>query len=275
MIKKYVEQLERKSNKEREIYIKEMLTQIEIPFKTQKVRGLSTRGENIIIDYPFGKNIPQAKKKVLLGAHHNKVMSPGANDNGSGVSVLLAFLERLQQEKPISVCIRAVFFALEDNDPFLLAGSRKYVREYGVEDLDRVYNIDTVGRGERLVLIPVTPQMSTESWIQPIIVAAKKYDLPAILKLKSGQVFVTDHMPFRWKGLKRVCTFMVFPQKDLEHYKYPYDIFAQWRYRFFKSSNVPLSVKHYHNKDDTSEFVEEETLQKVFDILWEVVVINT
>lgn len=67
---------------------------------------------------------------ILLGAHYDTVPgSPGANDNASGVAVLLALARRLPELKPERT-VRLVFFVNEEN-PFssgIQMGSRVYAQ---------------------------------------------------------------------------------------------------------------------------------------------------
>ena len=262
----YIKELEVLDNKEREKYVKKVLDSCEIPFYTQKVRGFFNVGENIIVDYP-SDSFNQKTKYILLGAHHNKFNSPGANDNGSGVSVLLAFLKKLHTEKPSNLNIRVVFFAKEDSDG-IMAGSRKYVQEYGINNIDYFYNVDMVGMGNTLLIVPVKESMITEYWVQQIFKSANRAGLSVqareSISLLPG---FSDDIPFRWKGLRHVCTLLVIPNED-EKFQYIFNRFSLYWYWMTGLGNIPKLTKHYHNKDDRSEFVEEKTLQKILETLW-------
>jgi Zn-dependent M28 family amino/carboxypeptidase len=65
-------------------------------------------------------------KLVLVGAHYDAVAgSPGADDNGTALAVLLELARALRQE-PARSTIRLVAFDLEENDR---AGSRAYAQD--------------------------------------------------------------------------------------------------------------------------------------------------
>ena len=262
----HIKKLEILNNQERGEYIKEVLDTYGVPFYVQKVRGFFRTGENIIVDYP-SEPFKKETKYILLGAHHNKFNSPGANDNASGVVVLISFLKKLQAERPSNLNIRVVFFAMEDSGG-IMAGSRKYVKEYGIDNIDYFYNVDTVGMGDILLLAPVKESTINEDWIQQIYKSGKKIGMPVeARKTLSFLPGFSDHIPFRWKGLHRVCTLLVIPNED-KNFKYVFNYLILLWYWMTGLGNPPKITKHYHNKYDRSEFIEEKTLQNVSEILW-------
>lgn len=78
--------------------------------------------------------------------------SPGADDNGSGVSLVLAMAERLKKDPPENA---QTFFAFWGAEELGLYGSSQFVRQYG-EQLDKettyIINADVVGVGEDLLI---------------------------------------------------------------------------------------------------------------------------
>jgi Zn-dependent M28 family amino/carboxypeptidase len=71
---------------------------------------------------------PGNKEIVVVGAHYDSApITPGANDNGSGVAVLLQLAERLK-EVPMERTVRFVFFVNEEPPYFMgdSMGSRVY-----------------------------------------------------------------------------------------------------------------------------------------------------
>ena len=88
----YIQELEKRNNKGKRAYLKETLLGRGVPFHIQKFKAWFWNGENIIVDYPFSslKEAPRGTKKIFLTAHYDTVLGmPGANDNASGVAVLL------------------------------------------------------------------------------------------------------------------------------------------------------------------------------------------
>jgi aminopeptidase N len=127
--------------------------------------GLSIR--NVIGIRPGKK--PQTRESVVVGAHYdhlglgNKIgrtqdrgkIHPGADDNASGVAVLLELGRVMNQAPPDD---RAVVFVAFDGEEEGKIGSASYVRNeqaYPVKDCFAMVNLDTVGRlgtGKLLVL---------------------------------------------------------------------------------------------------------------------------
>lgn len=91
----------------------------------------------------------QPDRVIVVGAHYDSVVgSPGADDNASGVAVLLE-LARLHAETPFRKTVRFVAFTLEE-PPFFRSrhmGSRVYVRslkERG-EQVEAMLCLESVG----------------------------------------------------------------------------------------------------------------------------------
>ena len=118
-----------------------------------RIGPLQRKSSNIILELPgHGEGV------VILGAHYDTVRnSVGANDNASGVSVLLALAERLAQppwsSQMVSVfpfTLRFIAFGSEETG---LNGSGHYVRQLTDEELDAIrvmINFDSVGSGTYL-----------------------------------------------------------------------------------------------------------------------------
>lgn len=110
-----------------------------------RIRSTSAVGEtsNIIARRPGSQ-----PGRVLLCAHYDtKYDTPGAADNGSGVSVLLAAAERLSAETP-TYDLEVVAFT---NEEYLPVGSAVYLERLGdgvdaaMAELQAVINCDRVG----------------------------------------------------------------------------------------------------------------------------------
>lgn len=100
-----------------------------------------------IIAKKTGNKIPQ--EIVIIGAHYDSVVgSPGANDNGSGVSTLLE-LSRLCSRTDIDKSIKFIAFVNEE-PPFYLSGnmgSRVYAKDAKKrsEDIKTMISLETIG----------------------------------------------------------------------------------------------------------------------------------
>ena len=79
--------------------------------------------QNILVLPP----VPLASSSILVAAHYDTVpCSPGADDNGSGIAVLLACAKAFaEQDFPTS----AVFLAFNREEDYLI-GSQEFVTEY-------------------------------------------------------------------------------------------------------------------------------------------------
>ncbi len=95
---------------------------------------------NIVVDFGAG-----GPKPCFVTHYDSKPMSPGGNDNASGVAVLLALLETWPHDRSA----RFIFF---DGEEAGLQGSRAYVDDVVARDLlgeiSCVINPDSVGLGE-------------------------------------------------------------------------------------------------------------------------------
>lgn len=100
------------------------------------------------------------KRRIVIGAHYDNVpRSCGANDNASGVAILLKLLRQ-----PLSLDVRDslefIFFDLEEGQCF---GSRSYVNYSDVSEIALMINVDTCGYGDTVLV------SSSEHKIVPLL----------------------------------------------------------------------------------------------------------
>ena len=102
----YVKTLENKSNPMRGLQVQAILKSMGIEPKIQECRLLKIK--NIIVDFS-----PDSEgEKIIFSAHYDAVKgSPGANDNASGVAVLLGLCRELRNSQ---IPVRIVFFDHEE-----------------------------------------------------------------------------------------------------------------------------------------------------------------
>jgi hypothetical protein len=81
---------------------------------------------------------------LLFSISRKSDLSPGANDNASGVSVLLAAASVLTKKRVPGVCVYIAFTSGEEQG---LAGSRKLAESGLIPKHARVLNLDTLGHG--------------------------------------------------------------------------------------------------------------------------------
>ncbi len=163
---KYVTGIEGKTRTERGDFIKKQLSGLgigyfTIPFDFSETRGKDTLdlgGEDIVVRMGGGK------KRVVVGAHFDAAEgSPGANDNGGGVAVLLELIKTTAKD-PWNCTVDFVFFDQEENG---LLGSQFYIQRavnrashYGMINLDiegmgDVVCVGPVGGGDDNFLMPI------------------------------------------------------------------------------------------------------------------------
>jgi hypothetical protein len=101
---------------------------------------------------------PAADRYLLVGAHYDTVLtSPGANDNASGVAVLLE-VARILGVRPARLPVAFVVFGGEEGRPgpkhLSLAGSLHYTEvlpEAERRNLVAMLNVDMVGHGDAVL----------------------------------------------------------------------------------------------------------------------------
>ena len=118
--------------------------------------GLDARRDEIDLNGAFAANVVvtfegtrRPNEIILIGAHYDTVRrSPGANDNGSGVALLLALARRLSGE-PTDRTVRIVFFVNEES-PFsggIQMGSRVHADRSRArrDNIVLMISVDSVG----------------------------------------------------------------------------------------------------------------------------------
>ena len=119
----------------------------EQPFTFVKADGLTYRSTNIIVTHPGQKD-----SVVVVGAHYDSINSHGADDNGSGVGLLLETAARMVDET-LPYTVQFVFFGAEENGIF---GSPAFVNSLTPEekkDILLMVNLDSIMAGDRPYII--------------------------------------------------------------------------------------------------------------------------
>ncbi len=121
-----------------------------------KASGIATRRDEVDINGPKVANVEASfpgvdhpDEIIVIGAHYDTVFrSPGANDNASGVAMLLATARRLG-DTPTGRTVRVVFFVNEEY-PFsggIQMGSRLYAERCRArgDNIVAMIGVDSVG----------------------------------------------------------------------------------------------------------------------------------
>jgi hypothetical protein len=163
-----------------------------------------------------------------LGGMGNSTYFPGANDNASGVAMLLD-LARYFQQHPTKYNLVFIAFAGEELG---LLGSRYFVN-YPWVDLTTVrflLNLDIMGSGEEGITV-VNGKKHTEEF-QRLLTWNAKADVPTIQS--RGEAANSDHYWFSQVGVPAFFAYTMGPNK---HYHDIYDTYEQLSFSKFE----PLS----------------------------------
>lgn len=147
-------------------FIEETLRSFNLKPESQEVSFHKRTYRNIIATM---EGVDKEKERILLGAHYDAAWgSPGADDNASGVAVLLETVNILSKQKPDRT-IQFVAFTLEEPQPRTLSfliGSNHFAREAKSQKrrYEAVFILESVGYTDKkegsqmipcLVRIPV------------------------------------------------------------------------------------------------------------------------
>lgn len=147
---------------------------------------------------------PEKDRYLLLGAHYDTVVgSPGANDNASGVAVLLE-VARVLAARPARLPVVFVAFGAEEGRPGpqhqSLGGSRHYAQGLTPEaarNLAAMINLDMIGRGDALLS---TLRLNMKRGVhQRMLGLAGGLGVPAREHLTPQ---VSDSVPFASRGIE-------------------------------------------------------------------------
>jgi Zn-dependent M28 family amino/carboxypeptidase len=135
-----------------------------------------------------------ARDMIVVGAHFDSVSrSPGANDNATGVAMVLTLAERLSLQR---VRTKKVVFVLFDEEERGLVGSRAFARKLrdAGEIVDSVHTIDQMGwdgNHDRLIELERPDAGLADSY------RAAVADLGVSIPIVITNVGTSDHASFR------------------------------------------------------------------------------
>lgn len=193
---------------------------------------------------------------IYLGAHIDSVLgSPGASDNGSGVSILLE-IARIMSEHSYDAEIRFGAWGAEESG---YQGSNHHVKTVMTEDEQKrtlgAWNMDMAGTSyegnpgqpfEFWALTADTNRAPLEPWESPVLDFSNEVSLIAGQgELPIGTVSRSDHQPFHDVGIKAA-------------------VFS-WMH-WAGGTNIILEPA-YHQTTDTLEFVSAERMGHAARIL--------
>lgn len=170
----------------------------------------SERSQNVIADKPGASNKGSV---VVLGGHYDTVPSvPGANDNGSGVAVLLT-IARVIADREYPFTVRFAAFGAEELGLF---GSRHYVERLSNDELAStmaMVNFDALGSG------PVTAAGGSPDLLHKIAEYADERGIDLETRPSLTANIGSDHTPFDEAGVP----YVFFVGEDLSRIHTPDD----------------------------------------------------
>ncbi len=137
-------------------YIEKEGTVLSYRVVRQPVPLSAGKSANVLLLPPDAAFDPAEDRHLVVGAHYDTVAgSPGANDNASGVAVMLE-VARILSVRPPSLPVVFVAFGAEEGGPRdpRIAGSLHYVEQMAPGERRNVLamiNLDMIGHGDALL----------------------------------------------------------------------------------------------------------------------------
>lgn len=245
-------------NKRRYLLIEE-LDKINIEYTITNRKIGENFVKNIIVNFNNNDN-----KKLVIGAHYDNLEgSIGANDNITGVAILIEIIKYIK-ENNIDRNIDIVFF---DREEYADRGSEQYIKEIGKNNIEAMINIDTCGFGDTIIV-------GTETNIQ------KMYEMKILNKNILNKDYIktikinpgSDDRSFEDENIPNIHI-QVVPKEDLEIINKIIDC-------NIKGLEIPteLSSKRlkfmdtiHNGKYDTLEIVDEKPMKLVLNFMLDII----
>jgi Zn-dependent M28 family amino/carboxypeptidase len=267
----YVRALENKDSFARGRQVRAILEDLEIEPFIQECR--IPRIKNIVVDY----HQSPAKKSLIFSAHYDAVRgSPAANDNASGVAVLLGLCQRLRNLS-LPVPVKIVFFDREESwlrTPFIrlgLLGSIYYVLKTGISHIGAVYNIEFCGRGDFLAVWPIKKNEQLLAAVRRVEKAAVRLNLKWKLAPIPWLFMSSDHLSFRLRGLSNSITISLMPSSQLKELESLVSNLNLIRLLKRNRLELPEVLSVIHTAGDSSSNLSEYSLRLMLDLLLEII----
>lgn len=219
--KSFVWSVERSQKKFVSIVLKDSLRNL--IFSKLSIKVCSKMLKNYKTNNLIAKINGSSDTVVLLTAHYDhlgyfgeEIYFPGANDNASGVSMLLNLAKYFRENKP-KYSIVFVFFSAEELG---LLGSYHFVNNlpFDKTKIRFVVNFDVIGAGDDGIQIVNSTIYKKEFSIIESINNSENL-IPKIHM--RGQASNSDHYPF---FLNKIPSFTIFSKGTYSHYHVPEDL---------------------------------------------------
>ena len=258
----YVIGIEGRTHLERGKFIKGQLHKMGIGYVTTPFKDISIvkkdtivlAGENIIVRLGHGT------KRLVVGAHYDAFKnSPGANDNGSGVAVVLALIQHLQNIE----WNYSIDFCFFDQKEAKTIGSMYYINQFIIPKKHfAMINLDIEGTGEEVYVGPVS---NNNQFLMPYIhEAAKKNGFPLV---EHAEYPSSDYESFAQYNLQNISISIV-PKGDG-------DLLSKFVHNDYKADSIemPKVLGVIHTVDDRSNLVNPASLKMSYEFTKSLIVL--
>lgn len=268
-LKEYVKVLENKDSQARGEQIITALTELGLEPTFQKCYWPRIR--NIIVDFTTEPDANQ----ILFSAHYDVVNgSPGANDNASGVAVLIGLCHELKHQK---VQVKIVFFDREEawfRIPLIrlgLLGSLFYVLKNSMRNISAVFNLEFCGSGDYLGIWPIHSRQKELPAFLRVKMAALRLGLPYQNAHIPWLLLSSDHMSFRLKGVRNALTLSLLPKDQVSELENLISKLSFLKLLTGQKPTLPKPLDIIHSSADTSDNISENSLGLMLSLLLEVI----
>lgn len=193
-------------------------------------------------------------------------VNPGADDNGSGVAVVLALAHHLKQAPPPGWEVAIAFWGAEEVG---LTGSYSFVNEYQAHlDPARtvIINVDTVGRGDSLMAVAgqgvFFRHAVDESLVRQWELACEKAGARTIREWLTPLTGSSDHAA--WLSAKFYKALSI-GRGDLTPISLPIQLFN--RLLAIPAGTHQTDLTHIHSTNDTLTSIEREKLGETTHVI--------
>lgn len=252
--------LEGRPNGEREALVAGYLAARSVPFVRFPYATFEGSGENFAVDVGAGD-----ATLILIGHHDAVPGSPGANDDGSAVAILLGLAERLLRDPPRRLRVRLLFTGGEEVG---YLGARCYARTVALEGVVGVLSLELCGIGDALAVWDAAPPFDRAPVLQALAgtLEALGYRRDESYHVVGRvPVFGSDHRAFAAKGLPAFGLTVV-PQAEAERLRQ--FIFNPWKTAFRALAARPVPFSTYHTVGDRVETLEPAALERTAEALF-------
>jgi Peptidase family M28 len=246
--------IEGKAHQERNEFIKNQLHTLGVGYVTapfthivaNKTDTMVTKGENIIVRVGTGT------KRIVVGAHYDAFGdSPGANDNGSGVAVLLSLIKQFQDVE----WNYSVDFCFFDQEETGLLGSYYYIKQFVIPQRHfAMINLDIEGTGEEVYVGPVGN--NNQKIMRYVHETEQKAGFPFF---ESAEFPISDQVSFEKSNLQDIAISIV-PKGDSERLSK----FVRNGYKA-DSIDTPKILGVMHTFEDRSRLISPVSLKMSFE----------